>query len=82
MFWFEDLYSNKEVTPLGTPEMSINGKPGKFVKLDQYTVQAQFPEPYPMFVDVLSGFTSVGGGHALGGTQFGGFMGASRPPTI
>jgi peptide/nickel transport system substrate-binding protein len=32
-----------------------------------------------MFVDVLSGFTSVGGGHALGGTQFGGFMGAFAP---
>lgn len=79
MFWYEDLYSNKEITPLGTPEMSINGKPGKFVKLDDYTVQAQFPEPYPMFVDVLAGFTSVGGGHALGGSQFGGFMGAFAP---
>jgi peptide/nickel transport system substrate-binding protein len=79
MFWFEDLYSNKEITPLGTQEMAINGKPGKFVKLDEFTVQAQFPEPYPMFVDVLAGFTSVGGGHALGGTQFGGFMGAFAP---
>jgi peptide/nickel transport system substrate-binding protein len=79
MFWFEDLYSNPEITPVGSAEMSINGKPGKFVKIDDLTVQAQFPEPYPMFVDVLSGFTSVGGGHALGGTQFGGFMGAFAP---
>jgi peptide/nickel transport system substrate-binding protein len=79
MFWFEDMYANEEITPVGSAEMSINGKPGKFVKIDDLTVQAQFPEPYPMFVDVLSGFTSVGGGHALGGTQFGGFMGAFAP---
>ena len=79
MFWFEDMYSNPEITPTGSAEMSINGKPGKFVKIDDLTIQAQFPEPYPMFIDVLSGFTSVGGGHALGGTQFGGFMGAFAP---
>src|SRR5207247_424084 len=43
------------------------------------TVQAQFPEPYPMFVDVLSAFTQVGSGHALGGTNFGGFTGGFAP---
>ena len=28
MFWYEDLYGNKELTPTPTAEMSINGKPG------------------------------------------------------
>ncbi|MCC7369643.1 MAG: ABC transporter substrate-binding protein [Chloroflexi bacterium] len=79
VFWFEDLYSNKDIVPVGTPEMTINGQPGKFVKIDELTVEAQFPEPYPMFVDVLSGFTQIGGGHALGGTQYGGFMGPYAP---
>jgi peptide/nickel transport system substrate-binding protein len=79
MFWFEDLYSNKDIYPGATPEMAINGKPGAFVKIDEVTVEARFPEPYPMFVDVLAGFTLVGGGHVLGGTQWGGFMGGFAP---
>ncbi|MBV9356433.1 MAG: ABC transporter substrate-binding protein [Chloroflexi bacterium] len=72
MFWFEDLYSNKELTPTPIPEMSINGKPGVFEKVDDYTVAAKFPEAYPMFVDVLAGFTTLGSGHALGGGGGGG----------
>ena len=49
------------------------------MKVDEITVEARFPEPYPMFVDVLSAFTQIGGGHALGGTQWGGFMGPYAP---
>jgi peptide/nickel transport system substrate-binding protein len=79
MFWYEDMYLNKEITPVGTAEMSINGKPGEIVKVDDLTVEARFPEPYPMFVDQLSAFTQVGGGHSLGGTQWGGFMGFYAP---
>src|SRR5438105_3172883 len=78
--WFEDLYSNKELTPTPAPEFSINGKPGKFVKIDDLTVQAQFPEPYPMFVDVLAGFTTVGSGLALGGGGGGGGGGNVQGP--
>ena len=80
IFWFEDLYSNKELTPTPAPEFSINGKPGKFVKIDDLTVQAQFPEPYPMFVDVLAGFTTVGSGLALGGGGGGGGGGNVQGP--
>jgi peptide/nickel transport system substrate-binding protein len=79
MFWFDDFYMNKDITPVGTAEMSINGKAGQFVKIDETTVEARFPEPYPMFVDVLTAFTQIGGGHALGGTQWGGFMGPYVP---
>ncbi len=80
MFWFDDLYSNKELTPTPAPEFTINGKPGKFVKIDDLTVQAQFPEPYPMFVDVLAGFTTVGSGLALGGGGGGGGGGNVQGP--
>ncbi|MGE3268595.1 MAG: ABC transporter substrate-binding protein, partial [Chloroflexota bacterium] len=79
IFWFEDFYQNKDVTPTPTAEMSINGKPGEMVKVDETTVEFRFPEAYPMFVDVLSAFTQMGGGHALGGTQWGGFMGPYAP---
>ena len=79
MFWYEDMYLNKDITPSPTQEMAINGKQGKVEKIDAQTVAFKFPDPYPMFVDVLGGFTLVGGGHALGGTQWGGFMGAYAP---
>ena len=80
MFWFEDLYSNKDLTPTPAPELSINGKPGKFEKIDDFTVAAKFPEPYPMFVDVLAGFTTVGSGLALGGGGGGGGGGNVQGP--
>jgi peptide/nickel transport system substrate-binding protein len=80
MFWFQDLYSNKELTPTPAPEMSINGKPGTFEKVDDYTVSVKFPEPYPMFVDVLAGFTTVGSGLALGGGGGGGGGGNVQGP--
>jgi peptide/nickel transport system substrate-binding protein len=70
MFWWEDIYSNKEIIPVGTAEMSINGKPGTMAKVDDTTIEFRFPEPYPMFVDVLSAFTQMGAGLALGGTQW------------
>ncbi|MCC7369642.1 MAG: ABC transporter substrate-binding protein [Chloroflexi bacterium] len=79
VFWYEDFYKNKDILPVGTAEMSINGKPGEMVKVDETTIEFRFPEPYPMFVDVLSAFTQMGGGHALGGTQWGGFMGPYAP---
>jgi len=79
MFWYDDLYSNKEIIPTGTAEMSINGKPGQIVKVDDLTVEARFPEPYPMFVDVLAAFTTVGAGHALGSTGQGFLTGFYAP---
>jgi peptide/nickel transport system substrate-binding protein len=78
MFWFDEIYSNKDIIPVGTAEMLINGKPGKMVKIDDQTIEFQFPEPYPMFVDVLSAFTQMGSGLALGGTQWA-FMGPYVP---
>jgi peptide/nickel transport system substrate-binding protein len=79
VFWYEDLYLNKDFVPVGTPEFSINGKPGKLVKVDETTVDFVFDEPYPMFEAVLSAFTQMGGGHALGGSAWGGFMGPYAP---
>ena len=45
MFWFNEVFSNKELMPSQTPEMSVNGKQGKMVKVNDYTVQWVFPEP-------------------------------------
>jgi peptide/nickel transport system substrate-binding protein len=79
MFWYEDLYSNKDLTPGTNPELTINGKPGTLEKVDDHTVAFKFPDPYPMFVDVLSGFTIIGSGFSLGGTNNGPFQGGFAP---
>jgi peptide/nickel transport system substrate-binding protein len=74
MFWFEDLFLNKDLTPAPTVEMFINGKPGTVEKIDDVTVAFKFPEPYFLFEDVLSGNTTVGNGHATAGATFGGAL--------
>jgi peptide/nickel transport system substrate-binding protein len=79
VFWFEDLYSNKELVPSGNPEFSVNGKPGTLAKIDDNTVAWKFPDAYPMFLDVLSGFTTVGAGFSLGSTTNGPFEGGYAP---
>ena len=60
LFWYEDLYGNKDLTPTPTAELSINGKPGKIEKVDDLTVRFVFPEPYPGFIDILTGASYVG----------------------
>ncbi len=35
VFWFEDMYSNKEIVPVPIPDMSPRGKPGRIVKVDE-----------------------------------------------
>ena len=49
IFWYEDMYQNKELVPTPTAIMMINGKPGELEKVDTYTVRFKFPEPYPIF---------------------------------
>jgi len=60
LFWYEELYGNKELTPTPTAELSINGKPGKIEKIDDLTVRFVFPDPYPGFIDILTGASYVG----------------------
>jgi ABC-type transport system substrate-binding protein len=61
LFWYEDMYSNKELVPLPSSLMMIDGKPGELSKVDAYTVMFKFPEPYYMLPDVLAGSTALGG---------------------
>jgi peptide/nickel transport system substrate-binding protein len=61
LFWYEDMYSNRELVPLPSSLMMINGKPGEIQKVDMHTVLFRFPEPYYMLPDVLAGSTALGG---------------------
>ena len=61
VFWFEDIYQNKDLVPTPTAAMAINGKQGVIEKVDTYTVRFKFPDPYYMLPDVLAGSTDLGG---------------------
>jgi peptide/nickel transport system substrate-binding protein len=66
VFWYEDLYLNKELVPAPTAEFSVKGKQGKVEKVDDYTVAFRFEEPYPMFPEILAGDTNIGRGQTTG----------------
>ena len=69
VFWFEDLYSNKDIVPTPIADMAVNGKPGKLVKVDETTVQFVFEDPYFLFYDMLAGDTLIGGGQSVRQSQ-------------
>ncbi len=78
LFWYEDIYQNKDLVPMPIPDLQINGKPGRMVKRDDYTVAFEFPEPYFLFVEMLAGDTMIGGGQATQNTRAL-FMGGYAP---
>ena len=73
VFWFEDIYRNKDLVPTPTAAMAINGKQGAVEKVDAATVRFKFPEPYFMFPDMLAGSTDVGGQAWRGAQGLGGY---------
>ncbi len=74
MFWFDDIYNVKDLVAVKSANLSVNNKPGTIVKVDDFTVQFKFEDPYPMFVDVLGSSISVFAGHAIQGqNNMGGF---------
>ena len=64
MFWYEDIYLNREIMPSPIPDMSVKGQEGKMVKVDDFTVRFEFPESYCLFEEILAGSTLLGGGQA------------------
>jgi len=72
VFWFEDVYRNKDLVPTPSAAMAINGKQGEIQKVDAATVRFKFPEPYFMLPDVLAGSTDLAG-QMFGYRALGGF---------
>jgi peptide/nickel transport system substrate-binding protein len=64
VFWYEDVYLNKDIQPRPDPYFMVNGKPGRLYMRDEYTVVFEFPEPNYLFVEILAGPTAMGGGQA------------------
>jgi peptide/nickel transport system substrate-binding protein len=65
MFWYEEIYLNKDLVPTPHPDFMINGKSGVIKKIDATTVLFEFPEANYLFLDILAGSTAMGGGQAL-----------------
>ncbi len=65
VFWFEDIYNNKDISPTGVPDMTPQGKPGRIVKIDDHTVNFEFDVPFFLFEDLMAGDTLIGGGQAV-----------------
>jgi peptide/nickel transport system substrate-binding protein len=59
VFWYEDVYLNKELFPIPTATFAINGKQGKVEKVDDLTVKFVFPEAFPFFPDIMAGSTAM-----------------------
>ena len=73
IFWYEEMYQNRELVPTPTALMMINGKPGEIVKGDAHTVLYKFPEPYYLLPEVLAGSTTLGGQAQMGLNGMGGY---------
>src|SRR5579871_1758983 len=64
VFWYEDMYQNKDLIKSPAPEFSVNGKPGRVRKVDESTVAFEFDDPHYLFPSQLAGDTQVGGGQS------------------
>src|SRR2546422_2203087 len=73
VFWFEDVYSNKEIVPTPLSVMSINGKPIAVKKVDAITVQFVAPDPYYALPTVLASVWGIGHHARFGRDALGGF---------
>ncbi|MDP8923373.1 MAG: ABC transporter substrate-binding protein, partial [Chloroflexota bacterium] len=73
VFWFEDLYQNKELNPNPVSVMAVNGKQGVLEKVDEYTVRFRFEDPYYLLPDMLSISTAISGQATQGLYSWGGY---------
>jgi peptide/nickel transport system substrate-binding protein len=73
MFWYEDMYQNKEL--VGTPlaAMLVNGKPVRMEKGDETTIRFMSTEPYYALPTLLAGVTNLGHPSRFGRDAWGSF---------
>jgi peptide/nickel transport system substrate-binding protein len=73
VFWFEDVYLNKDLIPTPSPYFATNGKQGRLMKVDAFTVRYQFSDPYQALPIVMAGQGPIMGHTKEGRTGMGGF---------
>ena len=55
IFWFDEIYGNKDITPTPIPDTTPAGEPGRMVKVDDYTVHWEFDVPFFLFEELTAG---------------------------
>ena len=80
MFWYEDIYLNKDLdADPARPRCRSTASPARSRRSTRPTVAFTFPEPYPLFVDMLGGSSFIGG--VAGDAAATSCGGRSRRPT-
>jgi peptide/nickel transport system substrate-binding protein len=65
LFWYEDIYQNKQLYPGTSADLVIGGKDVVIQKIDQYTVRYVSPEPNPIMAERLASPNNDIGGPAF-----------------
>jgi peptide/nickel transport system substrate-binding protein len=73
LFWYEDMYQNKDLVPTTSPVMTIAFKPVVLEKVDTHTVRFRSPEPYYLLPEILAAVLDLGGHARWGRLAMGGF---------
>jgi peptide/nickel transport system substrate-binding protein len=73
VFWYQDVYLNKELVPVPLTVMTINGKPVAIEKVDASTIRFVSPEPYYALPVVLASVWGIGHHARFGRDALGGF---------
>jgi len=73
LFWFEDVYNNKDLVPASEALMLVNGKPVVMEKVDDYTLRYNCPGPNYLFALLLAGGTHIASPAWYGVTGLGGY---------
>ena len=82
VFWYEDMASNREITPSPVPELMVGGKPVKIEKVDEVTVRYVSENPYYTLPIKLSSTSNLGGHGRWGYVGFGGFRAGALPQAV
>lgn len=77
MFWYNDIYKNKDLVSGPSSDLQINGKDVTVEKVDQYTVRFSSPDPnYLLASRMAAGAPALGG---LSATPTGSALGMLAP---
>jgi peptide/nickel transport system substrate-binding protein len=72
MFWYQDMYLNRQVITSPSSTMQINGKDVVIERVDQLTIRFVSPEPNYLLPQVLASFGDLGGMSNRGDRGLGG----------
>ncbi len=54
MFWYNDIFLNKDLSPTLSPWLVVGGEPVKLEKVDDYTIRWNFAKTYGLFMTYMA----------------------------